>query len=297
MLDPDYELFDQIVAAGSLSAAARAAGSSPAMVSKRLARLEARLGAQLIRRSTRHMELTTIGVRFHQDISALITAANAAEARIVGRLGEPAGVLRIAAPTSFGRLYVAPVLARFLTRYSRVEAELDLSDDYVDLLRARMDVAIRITNSPGPGLAAERLADSRRVLCAAPSYVQLHGNPKSVPDLRRHQLLAARGQMPWRLVRGNRAVTVAGESSVATNSSEAVRELTLGGSGIALRSLWDVGTDLARGRLIRVLPDLEGSTDAGIFALRSPSPHVLASAQAFISEMANALRPVPPWER
>lgn len=293
MLNEDYELFDRIVAAGSLSAAARNAGWSPAMVSKRLARLETRLGAQLIRRSTRHMELTAIGARFHQDVIAILQSVKAAEARVAGRMSEPVGRLKITAPTSFGRLYVAPLLARFLTRFPRVEAELNLSDDYVDLLRSKTDVAIRITNAPGRELVAVRLADSRRILCAAPEYLTQHGVPRTTMELRGHQLLAARGQFPWRLVRGSRPVLISGDSFVTTNSSEAVRELTLKGTGISLRSLWDVSMDLAHGRLVRVLPDLESQPDAGIFALRTKTTHPPASTQVFIAEMAHYLNPVP----
>ena len=297
MVDPDYALFAAVVAAGSLSGAARGLRISPAMVSKRLARLETRLGAQLVQRSTRRMALTESGARFHADVAAILDSIAAAEARVSGRTDAPAGPLRIAAPTSFGRLHIAPVLAAFLDDYPAIEATLDLSDDYTDLIATRTDVAIRITADVGAGLVAERLADSRRVLCAAPAYLARHGRPVSIADLSRHRLLAARGQLPWRLTGPRRALTVSGTSVVATNSSELVRELALAGAGIALRSLWDVGGELADGRLVRVLPDHEGSADVGIYAVRPPGALVPASVTAFVDSLRDAFGPVAPWER
>jgi len=294
MLDPDYELFAHIVQEGSISAAARAMRLSQAMASKRLARLEARLGSQLIRRSTRRMALTATGAQFHADVVAILSAVRAAEARVLAGIGEPTGSLRIAAPTSFGRLYVAPILADFLTTYPKVTAELELSDDYSDLFKSGFDIAIRITNLLDRRLVAERLADSRRVLCAAPAYIERYGAPRLLSDLAQHRLLAARGQMPWRLSRGTRDVSFSAESSVLTNSSEVARELAVRGVGIALRSLWDVSTELADGRLVRVLPEYEGSS--GIFAVHPPSSHLPAATSAFIAALAKTFRPIPPWE-
>ena len=295
MIDPDYELFARIVEHGSVSAGAHAKHISPAMASKRLARLEARLGAQLIRRSTRRMELTETGARFYADVVEILAAIEAAEARVVGLRNAPAGTLRITAPTSFGRLHVAPVLADFLDRFPDVRAQLDLSDEYVDLLKTRVDIAVRITNAVDRPLVAERLADSRRVLCAAPSYCARYGVPAKPSDLAKHRLLAAREQTHWRLTGGGRSFSHPVESYVATNSSEVVRELALRGAGIALRSLWDVSAELASGRLVRVLPNCEGSADAAIFAVRPPSAYLSAATSSFIEALAEAFSPVPPW--
>ena len=295
-MNPEYELFARIVETGSLSAAARAIRLSPAMVSKRLARLEERLGVQLIRRTTRRLELTDSGVQFHQDVLAILAAAEDAEARIAGRAREPAGALRVSAPTSFGRLHVAPLLKPFLDAHPRVEVELDLSDAFTDLLAERFDLAVRITATIEKGFQAERLATSRRVLCAAPGYVAARGVPATIADLARHRLLAARGQLPWRLVGPEGAFTVRGDSLVATNSSEVVRELALAGAGVALRSLWDVGPDLAAGRLVRVLDAYEGSADVGIFAVQPRTALAPPSVGAFVAHLRDSFQPVPPWE-
>jgi DNA-binding transcriptional LysR family regulator len=164
-------------------------------------------------------------------------------------------------------MHLAPCLKPFLDAHPQVELTLDLSDGFRDIVRDGFDLAIRITSLAAPGLVAHRLADNERVLCAAPAYLAEHGAPGSVEALAGHRLLAADGQMPWRLTGPDGQIAVEGTSHVRTNSSEVVRELTLAGVGIALRSLWDVGDELADGRLIRVMPDLRGTADAAVFAV------------------------------
>jgi DNA-binding transcriptional LysR family regulator len=296
-MDADYALFAKIIESGSLSAAGRAVGLSPAMVSKRLARLEARLGAALVNRTTRRLALTQTGERFHADVLAILKAVAEAEARVAGDKDGPAGLLRVSAPTSFGRLHIAPHLKRFLDDYPRITLDLDLSDGFVDLMAARIDVAVRITPTVGGGVSARRLATNRRILCAAPAYIEQHGAPEDTAALARHQLLAATGQFPWRLTGGDgRTVSIDGTSRVRTNSSEVVRELCIAGVGIALRSLWDVSADLAAGRLVRILPDCEGSADVGIYAVSPRRPEIAPAVRAFTDFLEGLYGPVPPWE-
>ncbi|GGB22148.1 LysR family transcriptional regulator [Sphingomonas metalli] len=278
-MDPDIPLFVEVLRAGSLSAAARHVGLSPAMVSKRIARLEARLGTRLITRTTRRLEPTAAGEQFHRDAAAILEALAAAEARVAGRQASPAGPLRVSAPTSFGRMHLAPRLKPFLDAHPGIALELNLSDAFTDLVAERIDLAIRITAAVPPSLVAHRLASSRRILCAAPAYLEAVGAPAELADLKRHRLLAATGQLPWRLTRPGATRLVDGRSHVVTNSSEVVRELTLAGVGVALRSLWDVADALGDGRLVRLLPDWQGSADVGVYAVHprgAPVPGVAA---------------------
>ena len=280
-MDPNYALFARVVAEGSLSAAARALGISPAMASKRLARLEDRLGVQLLHRTTRRIALTAAGAELHREVSEMLARIGEVEARLRKAGRGPAGRLRVTAPTSFGRLHIAPLLPAFLARYPEVELEIDLSDDYVDMLERQLHVAIRISTEPGPKFIARRIAGNRRVLCAAPAYAAARGLPQTLANLARHRLIAADGQLPWRLVGQGQTTDVTGPSYVRTNSSELIRELALGGVGVALRSLWDVGDALTDGRLVRVLPDWEGSADVGIYAVHPRGRRVPPAAQAF----------------
>ena len=292
----DYALFAAVVTHGSLSAAGRALGISAPMVSKRLARLELRLGARLVHRTTRRLALTDAGARFHDDVLAILGAVTAAEQRVSGQPGVPRGPLKLSAPTSFGRLHVAPHLGGFLETYSAIALTLDLSDGFTDLLTEKIDLAIRITADVPPQLTAHRLATSRRILCAAPRYLEEHGLPQDAGGLGTHRLLAATGQLPWRLVGPTGLRLIDGHSAVGTNSSEVVRELAIAGAGIALRSLWDVSRDLAEGRLQRVLPQYEGSADVGIYAVHQRTPHVSPNVTAMIAWLAELYAPEPPWD-
>jgi len=293
----DYGLFAAIVEAGSLSAAARALKISPAMASKRLARLEHRLGAQLIRRTTRRLILTATGQAFYERVAAILVASREAEALVTGGADAPSGRLRVSAPTSFGRLHIAPNLQSFLQRYPQVELEIDLTDEIVDLLAKRVDVAIRIGPAPQGHLKSRRLAANRRLLCAAPAYLDRFGAPSDADALRRHDLLAATGQLPWRLEGPQGMIIIDGDSRVRTNSSEVVRELTLAGGGIALRSTWDVGDDLREGRLVRILPDFEGAADVAVHAVYPGTDLVQPSVRAFIDFLQALYAPSPPWDR
>jgi len=296
MMDRDYALFAAVVEMGSISAAGQRLGLSPAAASKRLAALEERLGARLVHRTTRRLSTTQAGQAFYEEVRAILAAAEAAEARVSGRAERPAGLLRVSAPTSFGRLHVAPHLPAFLDLYPQVSAELLLDDGYSDLLADRIDVAIRIAPAPeSAALATRLLAPNHRVLCAAPRYLEAHGAPASLGDLAGHRLLAARHQSPWRLEGTDGKQSVEVESIVATNSSEVVRELCLAGTGIALRSTWDVGAELASRALRRVLPDWQGATDVAIWAVHAKAEPRPAAVTAYVEHMAAALGPVP-WE-
>ena len=284
MIDPDYALFARLAQAGSLSAAARELGLSPAMASKRLARLETRLGAQLVHRTTRRLSLTRAGERFHADVVAILEAVRGAEARAAGRDAAVAGPLAVTCATSFGRLHVAPHLSGFLDAYPQVELRLELSDTFTDLFTGGFDLAVRIASAADPALNAIRLGDSRRVLCAAPAYLSEHGEPASVEALASHRLLATEGQLPWRLDGPQGRVQVDQPSRVRTNSNEVVRELALAGAGVALRSLWDVQREIAEDRLRRVLTAYVGAADVGGFAVHAARPTPPAVA-AFIAHL------------
>lgn len=289
MFDPDYDLFMDIVEAGSISAAARARGMSTAALSKRLARLEERLSARLVHRTTRRLALTPAGQDLHNALLPLRTSLNAAEERVSGRHALVSGPLRMTAPTSFGRMHIVPCLPAFLASNPDVELSIDLSDEFTDLLDGSCDLAIRIGARIGAGLIGRRLGTSHRVLCAAPSYLAAFGEPESLRDLAGHRLLATTSQLPWQLDGPGGTATHQGHSHIRTNSSEVVRELALGGCGIALRSLWDVGDALKQGTLRRVLPRYQGSQDVGIFAVHAPTPAVPARLRALIDHLGEHL--------
>ena len=295
-MDAEYQLYARVIETGSLAAAGRTLGLSPAMVSKRIARLEERLGAKLLHRTTRKLSTTEAGQRFYERVAQILAAAQEAENLVSGIAGDPSGRLRISAPTSFGRLHVAPHLKPFLDRWPRLQVELDLSDAYTDLVAERVDVAVRVAANVDPGLTAHRLAPNRRFLCASAAYPAEHGTPLRLKDLARHRLLAADGQLPWRLQGKHGPVSIPGASILRTNSSEVVRELLLTGMGIALRSTWDIGPDLRAGRLRVVLPEHPGATDVSIFAVHPASNYLPAGVLRFIEHLRVLYAPAPYWD-
>ncbi|WP_288415648.1 LysR family transcriptional regulator [uncultured Novosphingobium sp.] len=290
MFDPDYDLFLQIVEAGSISATARARGMTTAALSKRLVRLEERLGVRLLHRTTRRLALTPAGKELHDTLLPLRASLQAAEERVAGRRTRISGPLRLSAPTSFGRMHVVPALPAFLAQYPEVELAIDLTDEFVDLIGGRYDLAVRIGARLGSGLVGERLGTSHRVFCAAPSYLSAFGEPQALSELDRHHLLATDRQLPWQLDGPDGTVTHQGHSYIRTNSSEVVSDLALRGCGIALRSLWDVGEALETGALRRVLPQYRGSQDVGIFAVHASSSVVPARVQALIGHLSQSLQ-------
>lgn len=291
----DYELFVQVVESGSLSAAGRIVKLSPAMVSKRLARLEARLGVRLINRTTRRLATTDVGQQFYETVLSILAASREAENIVAGRTGVPSGRLRVSAPTSFGRMHIAPYLKGFMEKYPRLELELDLSDGFADLMTDRIDVAIRITATIDKSFVAHYLAPNQRILCCAPAYLADHEEPQSLETLNTHRILAASSQLPWRLDGPSGPITLSGKSFVQTNSSEVVRELAVAGLGIALRSTWDISQELRDGKLQRILPDYQGSTDVAIYAVYPRTPLRSPKAQAFAQYFSDLYAQGLPW--
>lgn len=292
----EFDLFARIVRAGSLSAAGRDLGMSPAMVSKRLAKLETRLGVKLFYRSTRRLALTEAGQGFYDRIVPILSAVEEAESLTSGRSGAVRGRLRVSAPTSFGRMHLAPHLKGFLADHPDLRLELNLTDNFVDLVAEGVDVAVRIAALEDSSLVAQKLAPNRRVLCAAPAYLQAYGEPEDLEALQSHRLLTALHQTPWRLMGPEGGVNIRAESFIRTNSSEVVREAAVAGLGIAMRSTWDVSKELAEGRLKIILPQYAGSSDVGIYAV-FPSRHLVPpKVRSFVAFLAGLYGPKPYWD-
>jgi DNA-binding transcriptional LysR family regulator len=294
----DYEIFTRVIKAGSLSAAARELHSTPAMISKRLTRLEDRLGVKLLHRTTRRLTPTEVGQSFYERVIAVLAAVADAESLATIDNDRPRGLLRVSLPTSFGRLHVAPRLKTFLDAWPELRLLVDLNDEYVDLASGGFDVAVRIGTLPDSTLIARRLAPNRRVLCASPLYLEKFGTPRTLEDLDQHRLLAAEPQMAWRLDGPDGPATYKPQSSLQTNSSELVREAVLTGLGIAFRSTWDVGSELKLGTLKRVLPAYNGAADVNIYAVYAGRRLVPPKVRAFVDFLATAFGPdLPYWDR
>jgi DNA-binding transcriptional LysR family regulator len=268
------------------------------MISKRLTRLEERLGVRLLQRTTRRLTPTQVGQSFFERVVAVLAAVEDAENFAAIDSERPRGVLKVSLPTAFGRLHVAPRLKPFLDANPELRMLVDLSDDYVDLVAGSFDMALRIGTLPDSSLVARRLAPNRRVLCASPLYLEKHGEPRDLVDLQRHRLLAAGPQITWRLEGPQGPVVFKPHTVLETNSSEVVREAVVSGLGIGFRSTWDVSAELKRGVLRRVMPSYGSAMDVNIYAVYSGRRLVPVKVRAFVDYLVGVFGPEEPyWDR
>ncbi len=291
----DLDVFAHVVTAKSMSAAGRELKLSPAVISKRIRRLEERLGVRLLQRTTRQLSLTEAGQGFYARVVSILASIEDAEAWVASGSGQARGTLRVSAPTSFGRLHIAPHLKPFLDANPMVTVDLILSDSFVDIIGEGFDLAVRIADLQDSSLVAKRLAPNHRLLCATPAYVAEHGLPGSIAELAQHALIAHNADQ-WRLDGPDGPVSVPVTSRLRTNSSEVVREALLGGVGIALRSTWDVGPELKSGQLVRVLPDYSGGKRVAVYAVYPSRRHMEQKVRVFVDYLAELYGATPYWD-
>ncbi|MGO7426192.1 substrate binding domain-containing protein, partial [Rhizobium ruizarguesonis] len=207
------------------------------------------------------------------------------------------GTLKISAPTSFGRMHIAPHLKDFMEEHPELAINLVLTDEFSDIVGGGFDLAIRIAELTDSSLVARRLAPVRRLLCASPDYLASHGEPKHIDELKRHRCLPAHNNDTWRLNGPDGALSLRPEGLLVTNSSEVIREAVIAGLGIALRSTWDIGEELKAGRLVQVLPAYESSHNVALSAVYPSRQFLPAKVRLFIDYLAELYGPVPYWER
>jgi DNA-binding transcriptional LysR family regulator len=292
-------VFAKIVASRSLSAAARELGLSPAMVSRRLAGLETRLGVRLVNRTTRSLHLTDEGASYYECCARVLAEIEHANASVSAGRHEPQGTLRVALPAAFGNQYVAPLVPQFAARYPAVQLSLSLSDRTVNLVDDGFDLAVRIAALADSSLAARKLAPNRRVVCASPDYLRSHGTPRTPQDLAQHNCLLASdfsGDWQYKSPEGKSGtVRVAGR--YICDNWEVLREWALAGLGVALKSTWDVRRHLENGALVSLLPGYSFDSDVAIYAVYPHRRHLPAKTRAFIDFLASSFGPEPFWDR
>ena len=269
--------FVEVVSRGSLSAAARAEGIAPAMIGRRLDALEARLGVKLLQRTTRRLVLTDEGAAFLEDCQRILGEVGDAEAAISERSMRASGHLTVSAPAGFGRQHVAPLLPSFLAEHRDVTLDLNLSDRVIDLVAEGVDVAIRIASLDDSNLVGVKLADNRRVVVASPAYLKRHGRPRRPADLARHNCLpisSEGSQRGWTFMDEGRQVTLKVSGNMVCNDGAVLHAWALAGKGLAWRSMWEVGEQIASGELCTVLDEFAapGNDIHAVFAQRRHLP-------------------------
>lgn len=290
----EIEVFVRVVEAGSFSAAARALRMTPSAVSKLIARLEARLGARLINRSTRKLQLTPEGTVFYDRGLRILAEMDAAE-REAAAGAAPRGRLRVNSYVPFGQHRLMSLLPRFLERYPEISVEAVLTDNVIDLLEERADVAIRAGPLRESRLVARKLGQSRMVLVAAPSYLATHGTPRALSDLGRHNMLAfgfVRHMDGWPFVDASGAsILVPVIGTLTLTDGEAMRQTTVAGAGIARLARWHVQPDIDAGRLVPLLEDFNpGDLEPTHAVYVGQGKHLPARVRAFLDFLTESVR-------
>ncbi|GAA5541619.1 MULTISPECIES: LysR family transcriptional regulator [Brucella/Ochrobactrum group] len=253
----EMEVFVCVVERGGFSAAARACHMTPSAVSKLITRLETRLGARLVNRSTRAFQLTTEGCVFYERAMRILADIADAE-RSAGTGEEPVGRIRLNTSASYATHILAPILPEFLAQFPGVSLDLIQTDTVVDLLAERTDVAVRAGPLKSSSLVARKLGDSAMLIVAAPAYLDQLGEPKTIEDLEGHNRLGfgyVRSGDGWPLMRNGETVVVPTVGRIQASDGEALRRLALSGVGLVRAPNFTVREDIASGRLVPVLEE------------------------------------------
>ncbi|WP_353645147.1 LysR family transcriptional regulator [Mesorhizobium sp. WSM2239] len=290
--ESDLAFFVLLARKGNLSAAALELGLSPPAVSKRLAKLEDRLGVRLLHRTTRRVSLTGEGEGYLTSAIRILRDIEELEGSIATARENPKGLLRVNATFGFGREHVAAVVSAFAHLYPDLEVQLVLTDA-LNLVEEGFDLGIRFGDLPNSRLNAKKLLRDRRFLCAAPSYLAKYGSPKQLEDLANHNCIVLRQDREtydvWRFQRRGDTESVKVSGTLSSNDGEIALKWVLDGHGIMLRSEWDIAHHVSEDRLRLVLPRY-AHADADIYAVYPERHNLSAKVRLFVDFLAKQLR-------
>lgn len=292
------QVFVEAVRRGSFSAAGRHLDLSPSAVSKLLSGLEARLGVRLLNRTTRTLSLTEGGAIYFRRCVEIIGDIESAEAALTGLAQMPTGTLRVNATPGFAKHQLLPLMDDFHARHPELTLELQLTGQAIDLVTDRVDIAIRLGPLKDSSLVKRKLGESRRLVCAAPSYLKRHGKPSKPSDLHSHNCLRLSTSdtfNQWRFAgrHGSERIDVKGH--FVTDNVDALHEYALLGGGIARLSTFMIGRDIERGSLVPVLTKY-GIERQLIHAVYPHRKHLPAKVRVFLDFLAERFSPSPPWD-
>lgn len=296
----DISVFVQVVESGSFTAAAERLSLSKSVISKYVTRLEDRLGARLLNRTTRRLSLTEVGRTFYERSERGLQELAEAELEVSRLQGEPRGTLRINAPMSFGVLHIAPVMPGFLRRYPELSVDVNFDDRKVDVIEGGFDVSVRISELGDSSLVARRLGPCRHAVVASTAYLEQHGVPRTPGDLARHNVITYQYQesaREWEFgLPGEKPVSVSVHGSIQMNNSLALREAVFNGAGIMRAPTFVVGEDIRTGKLQQVLTNYT-LPELSIYAVFAQRKHLSPKIRAFIDFMSEYISDTPHWDQ
>ncbi len=282
----DLEVFVQVVKNGSFAAAAAKLQLNPSGVSRRISNLEASIGVRLLNRTTRSLSLTEVGSRYFNRCTSILADIEEANREANQHSEEPQGALVVSCSTYFAHQHAIALLPDLLERYPRLKLKMMLTDDVVDIVNEGIDVAIRVGEIADSSLISQRLIANRRIVCAAPRYIERHGTPSTPDDLAYHNCLILNAYKTtlnqWRFKDplGLREIGVQGNFEV--NSGEALYEAILAGVGIGRVTAPLANKDIQSGRLIHLLQEYEDDRDLSIYAVFPSNRYLLPKLRVFV---------------
>lgn len=279
----------------SFAAASRSLNMSPAAITRAVAALEEKLGAQLLQRTTRNVRLTEAGQRYLDDCRAILASIEDANDAVAGGNSTPKGMLNITASVLFGKVFVTPCIVQYLKEYPEVDISAYFLDRPVNLIEEGMDVAVRLGHLSDSSMKALRVGQMRRVLCASPEYLARHGVPQHPSDLERHSIIAASHITPrveWKFGRGEESLTVRLKPRLTITSNDSAIRAAVDGLGICRLLSYQMGEELADGRLRIVLPEYE-EEPWPVHILHRESKYGSSKVRKFIDLLAQHLRSHP----
>lgn len=290
-------VFTTVVETGSFTRAAEQLHLSATAASRHVAELEKHLGAQLLQRSTRRLNLTEIGTNYYDRCRTILADVEEAEVQAATSESQPRGMLRISLPTSFGIQYIAPAIPEFCKRYPDLHLELSFSDRIVDLVEEGIDMAVRITRDLKTNLVARKLAPVRMVCCTSPAYLERYGTPRHPDDLRQHNCLTySYSPNVWEFVREGREYHVQVKGRIGSNSGDMNRLAAVSGLGIDTLPIFLIYDELRSGKLVPILEEYL-IPPINVYAVYLPAARRAARIKAMVEHLWDTLgQGNPPWE-
>lgn len=292
-------VFAQVVDAKSFSAAAQRLGMSTSLASRHVSALEGALSVKLLNRSTRKLSLTEAGAVFYEHCARIVQEAELAEQRLTQTQSEPAGLVKVTAVPAFAVRHILPALAEFHQKFPKVQVKLFCSNRTLDLGDEGFDLGIRVSSAPALHLVARKLAVNRSVLCAAPAYLERHGTPRRIEDLRKHECVLFPPIAPkgvWTLQRDRRKYSVEVAGMLETDEMDAVRAAVVAGLGIGILPVYMVGDDLRQRQLVPLLRQFKLVPESAIYLVYLPNRTLSSRVRALIDFLAEWFGPTPSWE-
>jgi DNA-binding transcriptional LysR family regulator len=292
-------VFAHVVEEKSFSAAADKLGMSKSVVSRHVSALERSLSVKLLNRSTRRLGLTEAGTVFYEHCARIMQEAQLAEQRLTQTQSEPAGVVKVTAVPAFALRHLLPALRDFQEAYPKIQVKLFCSNRPVNLVDEGFDLAVRVSFAPATHLVARKLAPNRSVLCASPAYLERHGMPRRIEDLRNHRCVLFPPIAPkgiWTFLRDGRKYSVQVAGDLETDEMDAVRAAVIGDFGISPLPLYMVADALRQGLLVPMLPKFQLVPESAIYLAYLPNRTLPSRVRALIDFLVARFGPVPSWE-